>query len=114
MFPDMSVTLTVLFAVDVNGTTKLVETVPPDPVVPVPVAMATKAPLTVTLNAVPAVPKPVPVMETVVPLSMPVVGESIIDGTTVNVVNALLTPSPNSIVYAPPVIDGTMNHVVRL
>lgn len=41
-------------------------------------------------------------------------GDNDIDGTTVNVANALLTPSPNSIVYAPPGIDGTMNHVVRL
>jgi hypothetical protein len=43
-----------------------------------------------------------------------VAGDNDIDGTTVNVANALLTPSLNSTVYVPPVICGTMNHVVRL
>lgn len=112
VFPVVSVTTTVLFETAVNGTAKFVETLPPDPVVPAPAVI--KAPLRVTLNAVPAVAKPVPVTKTNVPLSMPVVGEIDIDGTTVNVVNALLTPSPNSTVYGPPGIDGTINHVVRL
>lgn len=61
LFPDMSVTTTVLFATAVNGTTKFVETVPPVPVVPVPVGMVVKTPLTVTLIGVPAVAKPAPV-----------------------------------------------------
>jgi hypothetical protein len=62
VFPVVSVTTTVLFAMAVNGTAKFVETVPPDPVVPVPVAMVVKTPLTVTLIAVPEVAKPAPVM----------------------------------------------------
>ena len=112
VLPDLSVTITVLFKRAVNGTTNSVKTLPPDPVVPA--AAVIKAPLTVTLNAVPEVAKPVPSTSIHVPLSMSVVWKIVIDGTTVNVVNALLTPSPNSIVYAPPVICGTMNHVVRL
>jgi len=62
VFPAVSVTLTVLLEVAVNGTAKFVEMVPPDPVVPVFAAIATKAPLTVTLKDVPDVAKPAPVM----------------------------------------------------
>ena len=42
------------------------------------------------------------------------VGDKVIDGLTLNVVTALLVPSLTSRVYAPPGIDGTTNHVVKL
>jgi len=47
---------------------------------------------------------------------MPVAGDSVIDGTTVNVVVTLLIPplSLSSREYGPAGIDGTMNQVVRL
>ena len=58
VLPDVSVTLTVLFAMAVNGTVNSANTLPPEPVVPA--AAVILAPLTVTLKVVPEVAKPVP------------------------------------------------------
>jgi len=112
VLPDASVTTTVLLAVAVNGTVNDVATVPPVPVVPAAAVIAT--PLTVTVDAVHAVAKPVPAMVTVDPLTIPVVGVSVIEDVTVNNVVVLLVPSLSSKVYCPAGIDGTMNQVVTL
>lgn len=100
VLPAVSVRTTVLLAVAVTGTEKDDAADPPAPVVPAAEVIAT--PLTVTVNAVPAVPKPVPAMLIVDPLRIPVVGVNVIAEVTVNVSCALLLPSPSSRVYAPP------------
>lgn len=96
VFPAVSVTTIVLFAVAVTGTTKAATvTVPVAPVVPAAADM--RAPLKVTLNAVVATPKPVPAIAIEDPLS-PEVGVSTIEPATMSVVVALLVPSLTSTV----------------
>jgi len=108
VLPNVSITTTLLFVeVAVSGTANEVATFPPDEVVPADSGI--KTPLTVTLKAVPATPKPVPAMLTVEPLTMLAVGDNVIAVVTVKVVVPSLGPSLTSSVYVPAGIAGTKN-----
>jgi len=99
LFPEASITTTVLFDVAVTGTTKVTDM--PDVIAPADVVVTgtldadsvTGSPLTVALTTlVPA--KPVPVMPTDVPL-IPVVGDRAMTGFTTSDAIATLAPSVN-------------------